>query len=418
MSTPYSGDPGNDTTLPNSPNVPNLPPYGNAPNMPPAPYYPQTPPYVPPAPTATSVMAPAPKRSHRGLWITLSIIVVLLIILGGAGYYLYTQYTAPGIAATQFCNDLKNATYSGAYNLLSSDLKGQFTEEEFALGAQELDAAEGKVTACSSGAYSYTVFATTASVTATLARTQPHTGVVHLKQESGAWKVSALDTSLLGANLAALKAAAAFCAALQAKDYTAAFALLDPASLQGATQVVVNAIFQAQDVIDGPITGCALTAIASGNTDTTTNLTVSVTRTIRGAHQGQMTLTASGATWRITTLSTGLFGTDVRPVLVAAQLCADLASGNLAIAYQTLTSTAFKAAATQAEFEAFFKLNPGESFAGCTPDLTTYKLQGTNATFDSKLNITVNGTTVGVPITLTFVFEGGNWLLDNIRVNG
>jgi hypothetical protein len=399
MSAPYPPDGSS-----NEPTLPNLP--GGMPGgMPGA---------MPPSAAAPAAVAAPPKKSRRGLWITLSIILVILIILGGGGYYAFAQYTAPGNAAAQFCNDLKAANYTAAYGLLSSDLTAQFTQDQFTLGSQELDTAEGKVTGCGSTAYSYSLFGSTATVTATLTRTQTYTGAVHLKNQNGAWKVSGLDTSLLGANLGALKVAAAFCAALQAKDYSTATNLFDANSLtqQGLTTDIFSAGLQAHDAIDGVVTGCTLTAIASGNTDTTTTLTVSITRATLGARTGQMTLTASGGTWKISSIATELQGTDIGPLLTATQLCVDLVTGNLASAYQTLTSTDFKSTVSQAAFVAYFTLKSGETYVGCTPDLTTYKVVGTAASFDATLNVNVSGTTVGLTFTLVFVQQGTNWLLE------
>ena len=352
-------------------------------------------------PTEPNAAVAAPMKSRRGLWITLSVIVALLIILGGAGVYAFAQYTAPGVAAAQFCNDLKAQNYSAAYGLLASDLKTQFSQDAFTLGSQDLDADEGKVAACTSTGYSYTLFGSTATVAAKLSRNQSYQGNVHLKSESGTWKVSGLDTSLLGANLGALKVAAAFCAALQAKSYTTAFGLFDPASQQGVTQDLFAAALQAHDAIDGPVTGCKLVSVGSGNTDDTTTLTVSITRATLGAKQGPMTLKASGGMWKITTISANLQGSDIGP----------LVTGNLTGAYQTLTSSDFRANVSQADFDAFFGLNPGQTYVGCTPDLTTYKVSGTSASYDAKLTVSISGNTVGVPVTLTFIQENGNWLL-------
>src|SRR6185437_10534760 len=94
---------------------------------------------------------PAPKKSRRGLKIALTvgaIIVVLLGVIGGAAFFLFSQYGAPGAAALKFCDDLKAQSFDSAYSGLSSDLQARFSKASFSAGVASLDTAEGKVTGC------------------------------------------------------------------------------------------------------------------------------------------------------------------------------------------------------------------------------------------------------------------------------
>ncbi len=83
------------------------------------------------APGQFGQIAQPRKRSLKGLWIALAIVVVLLALAGGGVVYALTQLAAPAEAAISFCNDLKTQSYSPAYQLLSAKLQGQFTQVQF-----------------------------------------------------------------------------------------------------------------------------------------------------------------------------------------------------------------------------------------------------------------------------------------------
>ena len=118
--------------------------------------------------TSQPLQAPPaqPKRSLRWLWITLAIVLVVGLLLGGGGFFAFTNYTAPATAAGKYCGYLKAQNYDSAYGMLSSKLKGQYTSEQFRQASAALDHAEGNVTACGAGtgsnAYKYTLFGNTA----------------------------------------------------------------------------------------------------------------------------------------------------------------------------------------------------------------------------------------------------------------
>ncbi len=186
------------------------------------------------APGQFGQIAQPRKRSLKGLWIALAIVVVLLALAGGGVVYALTQLAAPAAAAISFCNDLKTQSYTPAYQLLSTKLQGQFTQVQFTQGSQALDGVEGTVTSCKQGtgnAYAYSFGGTTATLLAVITRSKQGdlSGTIHLKSENGTWKVDGLDTSLLGANLASLQQTLTFCTALAAKDYSSAYSQLGSA---------------------------------------------------------------------------------------------------------------------------------------------------------------------------------------------
>ncbi len=142
------------------------------------------------------VYSQPPRKSYRWVWIVLgvfvavSIVVVMLLALG-VGFAIKT-YGGPTIASDQYYTALRNQDYAGAYSFLGSHLKTVYSQQAFTQMAQQRDAAHGRVSH-----YSYTNVPTgdPAYVTLTVTRTDGSTYTVHLemRQESGAWKVTAFD---------------------------------------------------------------------------------------------------------------------------------------------------------------------------------------------------------------------------------
>jgi hypothetical protein len=362
------------------------------------------------------------KKSRRGLWITLGAVAAVVALLGGGGAYAFALYIAPATAATTFCADLKAQSYVAAYGLLSSGLKGQLTQDQFVQGSQELDKAEGVVTACKQAtggnAYSYSLGASTATLNADITRATAGdlTGGVHLKNENGAWKIDGLDTSLLGVNLGALVAAGTFCAALQSQNYTAAYQLLGTLPQAAIKQADFVLGAQIHDQVDGPVTACALVSLGQGNTDTSASLIVNITRTKLGAKQGNVSLDVESGAWKVAGVAPVLLGSDIGPIQVGARFCADLVSGDYADAF-TLLSQGFIGGATEADFATAFTPNPPYKWAGCKPDFSTYKVSTSGASYTAALEVVNTSTsqTTSVNFVLSFVQEGGSWKLDNIK---
>jgi hypothetical protein len=371
--------------------------------------------------------APAPKRrSLRWLWITLGVILALLVAGGGAGAYALSQYTAPAAEAAVFCTHLKAASYAAAYNDLSASMQSQVTGDEFAKGAQFITVAEGTISRCqqsAGNAYTYSFGAKTATLNVTMTRSISGTlaGNIGLVQEGGAWKIGSLDTSLLGINLGALKAAGAFCAAMQSQSYPAAYTLLSSSGQQQAPADAFATVLGLQDQVDGKITACSLTGFTVSGSDTSATLNVSFNRATLGTRTGTVTMKVEGGAWRVDNVADSLSGTDVTPILVGNAFCADLVANKLTDAYALLSSRLQSQGGSQDSFVAAFTLPSPLAWAGCTPDLKTYKVSGSDAQFNGTLSIkdTSDGSLASSTYPFYFVKESSTWKFDGFgKVTG
>lgn len=372
--------------------------------------------------------APAPKKSRRGLKIALTvgaIVLVLGAIGGGAAVFIINQFAAPGVAALQFCNQLKSQNYDSAYGMLSAGLQKQYDQSSFHEGVAALDAAEGKVIGCQqapgANSYSYSLGASTATVGAQMTRaTQGNlTGSLRLKNESG-WKIDGIDTSLLGVNIAALQASGAFCAAMQSQDYAAAYALLDSAQQGLVPKEDFVASGTLHDQIDGTVTKCSLAKVPTGNNDQVTHLTIDLNRSKLGDRSGDVTLKFEGSAWKIDATDAALNGTDLRPLVVGSTFCGLIGAAKYGDAYNLLSS-GFQGDVTKDQFIAQF-----QSFQGNTlkwtcgkPDIASYTVSGTTASIIEPLTVTIPA--LGSTATNTenfkveFVLEGGTWKINDLK---
>ena len=255
-------------------------------------------------------------------------------------------------------------------------------------------------------------------MTAVLTRTKQGNlqGGVHLVSENG-WKIDALDTSLLGINLGALQTLGAYCAALETQNYTTAYGFLGSTLTSQAPQALFTAAEQLQDQVDGKVTGCAISAISASNTDTSTTVTASITRSTLGARSGNITLDGTGGTWKISKVDDALQGSDLAPLVTVVLFCAALQANDFATAY-SLLSAAQQALGTEAEFAASLTLPSGAKWGGCTPDFSTYKVSGTTAQITGAIAVlSASGTNLGsVTTKFLLVLEGGAWKIDDLQV--
>lgn len=404
------------------PGTPPAQPYGGAPSQP---FYQQ-----PTAYTQPPVPSPAPKKSRRGLKIALiigAIVLVLGAIGGGTAVFLINQFAAPGVAALQFCNNLKTQSYDSAYGMLSSTLQAQYTKDAFQAGVSALDNAEGKVTGCQqaqgSNTYAYSLGASTATVSAQLTRSVQGNliGALHLKNQSGSWKIDSIDTSLLGVNIGALQASGAFCAAMQGQDYASAYALLDSAQQGLVSKDDFVASGTLHDQIDGKITKCALAKVPQGNTDQVSRLTIDLTRAKLGDRTGDVTLKLEGSAWKVDATDAALNGTDLRPLVVGEQFCVLMGTAKYADAYN-LFSKAYQGTSTSAEFVAAAGSYQGNAVKWTCgqPDFNTYTVTTDKASLVIPITVAIPGlgsaATSTDKYTVSFILENGAWKIDDLKI--
>jgi hypothetical protein len=138
-----------------------------------------------------------PRKSYRWVWITLGI-VALLSILGcallglGAGWAVTTYYNSSLRASDMYYSAIKTQDYGTAYTYLGSRLQTVYSQQTFTQAAQQQDAAYGKVSR-----FGMVNIPTgdPANITLTVTRANGTSYTVHLelRQEGGAWKVTAFD---------------------------------------------------------------------------------------------------------------------------------------------------------------------------------------------------------------------------------
>jgi hypothetical protein len=349
---------------------------------------------------------------------------VVGLLLGGGGFFAFTNYTAPAAAAGKYCGYLKAQNYDSAYGMLSSKLRGQYTSEQFRQASAALDHAEGNVTACGAGtgsnAYKYTLFGNTATVQAKITRAQlgDLEGPLDLVNQDG-WKVDSLSASLLGIDLGALDTLGKFCVALQGQNYAAAYALLGSTA---TTQITAEDFATAgglHDQIDGTVSACALEQVNASTTSTATPVQVSLTRAKLGKRVGAVSFAAeSDATWKIQTIDTALLGTDTAPLQIGIRFSTDVFTGKYDDAATLITPTLAAELVSVGGLKGEFAVPATLKFVSCTPDLTTYNVQANQATYDSdvKVQVVSSGATVSLKLTLYLTTGAdGSWKVDGFK---
>jgi len=168
---------------------PPLPPPAYAPFAPPPPQpaYGQ-PAYAPPAalPGVPGYAPPvqARKKSRRGLWITLAIIIVVLVIACGA--IIYVGRSTPAKTLNTFCNAVKSGDAQTAYNQLSQSNQSRISEQVFA-------SAFSHFSSCTYGSISESDPNATAPITFFSTAGGSLNAQVNLVQDNGGvWKIAAI----------------------------------------------------------------------------------------------------------------------------------------------------------------------------------------------------------------------------------
>ena len=154
--------------------------------------------HAPPFPNYTpfSSSSQQPSKSYRWVWITLVILALVCIVVGalliwGLGSAI-TIIGSPTITSDQYYNAIRDQDYYRAYSFLGSGVKVRLSQEAFTQQAQQQDVAYGHV---SQFFYVNDPLGDPASVTLTVTRVNgtSHTVNLEMRQEGGAWKITAFD---------------------------------------------------------------------------------------------------------------------------------------------------------------------------------------------------------------------------------
>jgi hypothetical protein len=130
------------------------------------------------------------------VWIPLGILALVFVIGSGLliwhiGSALHT-FGGPTIESDQYYTAIRDQDYARAYTFLGSNLRSGLSQEAFTQQAQQQDAAYGSISKYS---YDNVPLGEPAEVTLTVIRANETSYTVHLemRQEGGAWKITAFD---------------------------------------------------------------------------------------------------------------------------------------------------------------------------------------------------------------------------------
>jgi hypothetical protein len=151
----------------------------------------RTPP--PPYYTGNAAYSQRPRSSLRWLWIVLGVFALLCLMGGTLLWVLATgPVGGPTIASDQYYSAIRANNYTKAYGYLGADQQAKISREDFTRQAQQQDEAFGRVSHYS---YGNIPLGDPATATITVTRASGTTYTVHLelRQEGGAWKITAFD---------------------------------------------------------------------------------------------------------------------------------------------------------------------------------------------------------------------------------
>jgi len=180
--------PGTEEAFPKTVAVPQ-PHYENKQRGKPLPQQPMQSYTVPVAPFNAAIRQKKPKKSRRGLWVALILIVVVLLLAGA-----YVNRSTPQKTLSAFCTDLKNNDYHAAYSQMSTNFQSTTSEDAFTRLFKSTFARGGGLKDCQfgnetdNGSTGSAVL--TFTVNFTLVPPQPRNST--LVTDSGVWKIDGI----------------------------------------------------------------------------------------------------------------------------------------------------------------------------------------------------------------------------------
>jgi hypothetical protein len=224
---------------------------------PPQPLYPLPPP--PPAP---------PRNRRRMILLGVGALAIVALIAGiiFAAAKQFAPNATPQDAAQGYCQAIKAHNYTQAYSYFASALQSAVPRAAYAPAAQQVDAVQGSVTACSFG--KTTITGTTATLPATVTRQQAgrQSYTWQFTQANGIWQLSQPPDAALVPFSLALR----YCQAMGTAQLDSAYALFDAneqATVGSKDNFKADAAATAQ--YTGPLTDCHLQGIQFVTSDQT-----------------------------------------------------------------------------------------------------------------------------------------------------
>jgi hypothetical protein len=193
------------TGYPQQPGQPGYPTQPGA--YPPSTPYPEVPGYPQPdgyaQPGYPSALPPGKKR-RGGLWVTLLVVVVVLGVVGGVGYFVVLpkiQQISPNSTLQTFCDGYKNMNAQEVYDTLSSSLQATSKESDLETAFGLFKDLGAKIDDCTASNIQVNGSTATATINLTitvslLGQTQAQTqhDPVSLVLENGTWKISQMQS--------------------------------------------------------------------------------------------------------------------------------------------------------------------------------------------------------------------------------
>src|SRR5581483_9841045 len=151
------------------------------------------------------------KSSNRTLWIILGVVggVLLLACISCVVLSVVVSRSVANspifgseLTATEFCADEQQQDYAAVYNLFSSNLQSQMTQDQFISRAQQLDSESGAVSDCSPTPDSSQLGNASATYEVTVTRgagpapTTSDGPITLVGANGGTWQVDSIDQSL------------------------------------------------------------------------------------------------------------------------------------------------------------------------------------------------------------------------------
>ncbi|MDQ2715608.1 MAG: FHA domain-containing protein [Chloroflexota bacterium] len=341
---------------------------------------------LPPQPVSQFPQQVSKRKSHRGL-IIVSILVLLLLIGGGIGAFVFLSMPTPAKALDTFCASLKSGDYQTAYSGLSTKLQSKAPEPVFATIV-------GKVNTCSYSAVNQVNTSATTNLTLTGASHTGNDAVTLVQDSSGTWKIDD-DPKLT----ALPKALDSYCSALKDGDYQSAYNQLTSAYQGKISKALFSAFLPS-------VSACSYTIsnVSAGNATATIVLAYKQGQ----AETDTTSLVQNSTAWQIDALP--VLATPIKSLTLFYN---SLKNKDYVVAYELLASSVQK----QVGSETAFSTNLDQVFVsdGGITTVQVSNVQQNSSTTASGTNVLTYGNGKTETDNDTLINENSVWKLLDIK---